>query len=114
MRIVFCGVGAVGSSAAVLCRTLGAEMAFVDFDRVESKNLAAQAFVKASLGKNKAEALKLQMGTFYGLRAEAFPAFSWCRSATRRRGFSSSSTLPMSRVASRDPSSTTMISILPG
>lgn len=73
MRIVFCGVGAVGSSAVMLCRTLGADLALVDFDRVESKNLLAQAFVKASLGKNKAEALKLQLSTFYGLKAEAFP-----------------------------------------
>jgi molybdopterin-synthase adenylyltransferase len=73
VRIVFCGVGAIGSSAVVLCRTLGAELAFVDFDRVESKNLLAQAFVKASVGKNKAEALKLQLGTFYGAKAESFP-----------------------------------------
>jgi hypothetical protein len=73
MRIVFCGVGALGSQTAVLCRGLGAELAFVDFDRVESKNLAAQAFVKASLGKHKAEALKLQLASFYGLRTEAYP-----------------------------------------
>jgi molybdopterin/thiamine biosynthesis adenylyltransferase len=73
MRIVFCGVGAVGSSAATLCRSLGADLAFVDFDRVESKNLAAQAFVKASLGKNKAEALKLQLATFHGIKSQAFP-----------------------------------------
>jgi hypothetical protein len=73
MRIVFCGVGAVGSTAVVLCRTLGADLAFVDFDRVESKNLLAQAFVKASVGKNKAEALKLQLSTFYGVKAESFP-----------------------------------------
>jgi hypothetical protein len=73
MRIVFCGVGAVGSTTALLCRSLGAELAFVDFDRVESRNLSAQAFVKASLGRNKAEALKLQLSGFYGVRSEAFP-----------------------------------------
>jgi molybdopterin/thiamine biosynthesis adenylyltransferase len=72
MRILFCGVGALGSSAAVLCRSLGVELAFVDFDRVETKNLAAQAFVKQSLGKNKAEALKLQLQNFYGLKCESF------------------------------------------
>src|SRR5262245_39298925 len=71
MRIVFCGVGALGSTAAVLCRSLGAELRLVDFDRVESKNLAAQAFVKQSLGKNKAEALKLQLWNFWALKAEA-------------------------------------------
>src|SRR5215470_11455924 len=73
MRIVFCGVGALGSTAAVLCRSLGADLRLVDFDRVETKNLAAQAFVKQSLGKNKAEALKLQLWNFWGVRAEALP-----------------------------------------
>lgn len=72
MRIVFCGVGALGSTAAVLCRNLEASLVFVDFDRVESKNLLAQAFVKQSVGKNKAEALKLQLLNFHGVKTEAF------------------------------------------
>lgn len=71
-RIVFCGVGALGSTAAVLCRNLDAALCFVDFDRVESKNLLAQAFVKQSLGKNKAEALKLQLLNFHGIKTESF------------------------------------------
>ena len=61
MRIVFCGVGALGSTAVVLCRSLPVELRLVDFDRVESKNLAAQAFVKQSLGRNKAEALGVRV-----------------------------------------------------
>src|SRR5687767_11036542 len=72
MRIVFCGVGALGSNAAVLCRNLEAELAFIDFDRVESKNLLAQAYVKPSVGKNKAEALKLQLANFHGRKSESF------------------------------------------
>lgn len=72
MRIVFCGVGAIGSTAAMLCRNLEATLVFIDFDRVESKNLLAQAFVKASVGKNKAEALKLQLLNLHGVKAEAF------------------------------------------
>lgn len=71
-RIVFCGVGALGSTAAVLCRNLEPTLVFVDFDRVESKNLLAQAFVKMSVGKNKAEALKAQLLNFHGVKAEAF------------------------------------------
>ncbi len=71
MKILFCGVGALGSSAAVLCRNAGA-LAFVDFDRVESKNLLAQAFVKQSIGRNKAEALKLQLLNFHSVKADAF------------------------------------------
>jgi len=71
MRIVFCGVGALGSTAVLYCRNLDAELRLVDFDRVESKNLSAQWFVKQSVGKNKAEAVRLQLGNFYGIKAEA-------------------------------------------
>lgn len=71
-RIVFCGVGALGSSAAVFCRNLNAQLAFIDFDRVESKNVLAQAYVKQSIGKNKADALKLQFLNFYGVKVDAF------------------------------------------
>jgi len=70
-RLVFCGVGALGSNAVLYCRELGAELRLVDFDRVESRNLAAQWFVKQSIGKNKAEAVRLQLANFYGRKAEA-------------------------------------------
>jgi molybdopterin-synthase adenylyltransferase len=72
VRIVFCGVGALGSNAVVACRNLDASIALVDFDRVESKNTLSQAFVKQSVGKNKADALKLQLANFWGVKAEAF------------------------------------------
>lgn len=71
MRIAFCGVGALGSTAVVLCRNLDATLVLIDFDRVESKNLLAQAFVKQSVGKNKADALKLQLFNFWSVKAEA-------------------------------------------
>lgn len=66
MRIVMCGVGALGSTALQFLRNVPAELRLVDFDRVESKNLAAQWFVKQSLNKNKAEAARLQLANFYG------------------------------------------------
>jgi hypothetical protein len=72
MRIVFCGVGALGSNAVIACRNLEAQLVLVDFDRVESKNCLSQAFVKASVGKNKADALKLQLSSFWGVKAESF------------------------------------------
>ena len=65
-------MGALGSTAVWFCRNLDAQLAFVDFDRVESKNVMAQAFVKASIGKNKADALKAQLLTFFGTKAEGF------------------------------------------
>lgn len=71
MRIAFCGVGALGSTAVFLCRNLDATLRLIDFDRVESKNLLAQVYVKQSVGKNKADALKLQLWNFWGVRAEA-------------------------------------------
>ena len=71
MRLVICGVGALGSTAVLYCRNVAAELRLVDFDRVESKNLAAQWFVKQSVGKTKAEAIRLQLANFYGTRAEA-------------------------------------------
>lgn len=71
-RIILCGVGALGSTALQFLRSLpDIELRLVDFDRVESKNLAAQWFVKQSLGKNKAEAARLQLSNFYGLKSEA-------------------------------------------
>jgi molybdopterin-synthase adenylyltransferase len=73
-KIVICGVGALGSTCALFCRNLEAELRLVDFDRVESKNLAAQWFVKQSLGKHKAEAVRLQLANFYGVKAEAITA----------------------------------------
>ncbi len=72
MKIVVCGIGALGSTAVQYCRNLDAELRLVDFDRVESKNLSAQWFVKQSVGKNKAEAARLQLANFYGAKAEAF------------------------------------------
>ncbi|MBX3222072.1 MAG: ThiF family adenylyltransferase [Labilithrix sp.] len=71
-RVVFCGVGALGSNAVVACRNLEARLVLVDFDRVESKNCLSQAFVKPSIGKNKADALKLQLSSFWGVKAESF------------------------------------------
>lgn len=72
MRILIAGIGALGSNALALLRNVDAELRLVDFDRVESKNLAAQWFVKPSLGKNKADAARLQLANFYGRKAEAF------------------------------------------
>jgi molybdopterin/thiamine biosynthesis adenylyltransferase len=71
LRIVVCGVGALGSTCVQLLRNIEAELRLVDFDRVEAKNLAAQWFVKQSLGKLKAEAVRLQLMSFYGAKAEA-------------------------------------------
>ena len=71
MRVVVCGVGALGSTAVLFIRNLDVELRLIDFDRVESKNLAAQWFVKQSVGKAKAESVRLQLANFYGKKADA-------------------------------------------
>lgn len=72
MKIVFCGGGALGSHALFLGRDLEHELAVIDFDRVETKNLASQWFVKQMVGKNKATALKMQLLNFYEVKLQDF------------------------------------------
>jgi len=72
MKILFCGGGALGSHAIYLTRDLTRELAVIDFDRVETKNLASQWFVKQMVGKNKATALKLQLQNFFGVKLRDF------------------------------------------
>ncbi len=73
MKILFCGAGALGSHALFLARDLEHDLAVVDFDRVETKNLASQWFVKPMVGKNKAAALKMQLLNFYDVRLQDYP-----------------------------------------
>src|SRR6516164_9657863 len=68
MKILFCGGGALGSHALFLARDLQHDLAVVDFDRVETRNLASQWFVKQMVGKNKATALKMQLLNFYDVK----------------------------------------------
>ena len=72
MKILFCGGGALGSHAIFLSRDLQHELAVIDFDRVETKNLASQWFVKQMVGKNKATALKMQVLNFYDVKLQAY------------------------------------------
>ena len=72
MKILFCGEGALGSHALFLARDLQHELAVIDFDRVETKNLASQWFVKQMVGKNKATALKIQLLNFYDVKLQDY------------------------------------------
>ena len=72
MKILFCGGGALGSHALFLARDLENELAVIDFDRVETKNLASQWFVKQMVGKNKATALKMQLLNFYDVKLQDY------------------------------------------
>lgn len=72
MKILFCGGGALGSHALFMARDLEHELAVIDFDRVETKNLASQWFVKQMVGKNKASALKAQLLNFYDIKLQDY------------------------------------------
>ena len=69
-KILICGGGALGSHALFLGRDLRHELAVIDYDRVETKNLASQWFVKQMVGKPKATALKMQLLNFYGVKLQ--------------------------------------------
>jgi hypothetical protein len=73
MKILFCGVGALGSHALFMARDLEHELAAIDFDKVETKNLASQWFVKQMIGKNKATAAKMQLLNFYDVKLQDYP-----------------------------------------
>lgn len=62
----------MGSHALFLARDLEHDLAVIDFDRVETKNLASQWFVKQMLGKNKATALKTQLLNFYDVKIQDY------------------------------------------
>lgn len=72
MKILFCGGGALGSHTLFLARDFEHELAVIDFDRVETKNLASQWFVKQMVGKNKAAALKTQLLNFYDVKLQDY------------------------------------------
>src|SRR6266496_427445 len=72
MKILFCGCGALGSHGLFLARDLAHDLAVNDFDRVETKNLASQWFVKQMVGKNKATALKMQLLNFYDVKLQDY------------------------------------------
>src|SRR6267142_1766588 len=72
MKILFCGGGALGSDGLLMARDLEHELAVIDFDRVETKNLASQWFVKQMVGKNKATALKTQLLNFYDVKLQDY------------------------------------------
>ena len=74
MRILVGGAGALGSHFTYRARDLSSEveLSVIDFDRVETKNLTSQWFVKQMVGKNKATAVKMQWQNFYGLRLKDY------------------------------------------
>lgn len=66
MNVVIVGVGALGSHLVQFLRNEDAVITIVDFDRVESHNVASQFHSKASVGKKKVQSLFQSMNFLYG------------------------------------------------
>lgn len=81
--ILLCGCGGTGSHVAqglarlaAHCRDSGGpqiQLAFVDGDIVEQKNVGRQLFSAADVGKNKAQVLAARFSAVFGLPIAAFP-----------------------------------------
>lgn len=71
--IVVLGVGALGSHTVQLLRSHGATLRVVDFDRIETKNVASQFHGKPNVGKNKAQSLVQTMNFLFGTKVDAIP-----------------------------------------
>src|ERR1051325_11654292 len=72
MKILFCGGGALGSHALFLGRDLEHELAVIDFDRVERRNLASRCSVKQMVCKSKDTALKMQLMDHYDVKLQDY------------------------------------------
>lgn len=81
VHILVVGCGGTGSqlapAVASLVYTLNSidrptSLTFIDYDRVEQKNIGRQNFVKPDLNRNKAVTLAARYGHAYGFEAEAF------------------------------------------
>ena len=82
VQIMLVGVGGTGSALALSLgrlayharsRGMQIDMAFVDHDLVEAKNVGRQCFCPAEIGYNKAECLALRLNLAFGLDIVATP-----------------------------------------
>lgn len=75
MKIIVVGVGALGSHLALFVRNLvkDHEFWFVDFDKIEHKNLLGQAHSKMVLGQNKANAIDRTLQGMWGIHVASIP-----------------------------------------
>lgn len=71
--VVVVGVGALGSHVVQFLRNIEPEIRIIDFDRVESKNVASQFHARNSIGNNKTHALKKMARFLWGRDIRANP-----------------------------------------
>jgi molybdopterin/thiamine biosynthesis adenylyltransferase len=72
LRIVICGVGALGSNLAdTLVRQGVTKLRLIDHDRVEQHNIGTQVYALSEIGQFKADALRKLLFRVAGVEAEA-------------------------------------------
>lgn len=71
-NVIIAGAGALGTHVALFLRN-HAQLKMIDFDRVERKNVLSQFHGKASVGKNKAQAMQQTMKFLFGIKVDAVP-----------------------------------------
>lgn len=67
------GIGALGSHAVQFLRNAGATIRVIDFDRVETKNVASQFHGSTLVGKNKVQSLQQTMNFLFKSKIEVIP-----------------------------------------
>jgi hypothetical protein len=72
-RVVIVGVGALGSHVVLFSRNWKADIAVIDHDRVEVRNIASQFHSQMGSGKQKAKALEAAMQGLFHRPIEPFP-----------------------------------------
>lgn len=72
-RVVIVGVGALGSHLLMGLRNVDATLVAIDFDRVETKNVASQVHTLQGVGKNKAIAYQKMAASLFRSKVEAVP-----------------------------------------
>lgn len=72
LRLVICGVGALGSNLAdTLVRQGMTKLRLIDHDRVEEHNIGTQVYALSDIGQHKADALRKHLFRVAGVEAEA-------------------------------------------
>lgn len=71
--VILIGCGALGSNLVLAARNVPASWTVVDHDRVEARNVLSQFHPRASVGANKALAMRAALRQFFGLEMTAVP-----------------------------------------
>lgn len=69
-KVTIVGVGALGSHLVLLLRNLPIQIKVIDFDRVETKNVASQFHGNPHVGKLKVQALQQTMQFMFGRKID--------------------------------------------